>query len=76
MNKEETKKDFNRYIIEKYGAKGRRAIRFSSRLNELDILLGVKSASKLDEEDKKYLSKEQLEELEKLKIKELKIKEK
>lgn len=57
--------EFCEYISKKYGAKGRRAIRFSSRIDEFDILLGLKIASKFDEEDKSYLSDKQLEELEK-----------
>lgn len=65
MNKE-LKDDFREYMMEKYGAKGRRSIRFTSRLDELDILLGVKNAPDFDEDDKKFLNKEQLEELEKL----------
>lgn len=58
--------EFYQYITRKYGAKGRRAIRFSSRSDELDTLLGVKYASKFDEEDMSYLDDEQLRELEKL----------
>lgn len=58
--------DFREYVSEKYGAKGRRSIRFCSRLDELDILLGVKDAPDFDENDKKFLNQEQLEELENL----------
>jgi hypothetical protein len=64
----ELKEGFVQYMNEKYGAKGRRSIKFAGRLNELDILLGVKDASEFDEDDKKFLNKEQLEELEKLRI--------
>lgn len=59
--------NFNQYMSGKYGAKGRRSIRFASRLDELDILLGVKDISEIDEEDIEYLSEKQLEELEKMK---------
>jgi len=62
----ELKDDFREYISERYGAKGRRSIRFCDRLDELDILLGVKDAPDFDEKDKKFLNQEQLEELEKL----------
>lgn len=65
MNKE-LKDDFREYMTRKYGAKGRRSIRFTGRLDELDILLGVKDAPEFDEDDKKFLNQEQLEELEKL----------
>ncbi len=59
-------KDFEQYMSDKYGAKGRRSIRFSGRLDELDILLGVKDAQDFDDDDKKFLNDAQLEELEKL----------
>ncbi len=65
MNKGITE-DFMRYMSERYGAKGRRSIRFSGRSNELDILLGMKNAQDMDDEDKKYLDNDQLEELGKL----------
>lgn len=68
MNKE-LKEDFRQYVAEKYGAKGKRSIRFSSRLDELDILLGIKDAPDFNDDDKKFLNKEQLEELEKLRLK-------
>ncbi len=58
-------KEFYEYISKKYGAKGRRAIRFSARIDRFEILLGLKNASKFDEEDKSHLSGKQLEELEK-----------
>ena len=58
--------DFTQYITEKYGAKGRRSIRFADRIDRLDILLGVKDATDFNEEDKKFLSQEQLDELERL----------
>jgi hypothetical protein len=58
--------DFVKYMTEKYGAKGRRSIRFADRIDRLDILLGVKDATDFDEEDKKFLSQEQLDELERL----------
>jgi len=65
---EERKKlsGFNEYILKKYKEKGRRAIRFSQGVDELDILLGIKKALKFDDEDKKYLIESQLKELEKL----------
>jgi len=65
VNKE-LKDDFREYMSKKYGAKGRRSIRFCDRLDELDILLGVKGAPDFDEKDKKFLNQGQLEELEKL----------
>jgi hypothetical protein len=65
MNKVLTE-DFVQYMTKKYGAKGRRSIRFADRINELDILLGVKDSTDFDEDDKKFLSREQLDELEKL----------
>lgn len=58
--------DFTQYMTEKYGAKGRRSIRFAGRIDRLDILLGVKDATDFDDEDKKFLSQEQLDELERL----------
>lgn len=58
--------DFIHYMTKKYGAKGRRSIRFADRIDVLDILLGVKDATDFDEEDKKFLSQAQLDELEKL----------
>jgi hypothetical protein len=58
--------DFVQYMTEKYGAKGRRAIRFADRIDVLDILLGVKNSTDFDEDDKKFLSQEQLDELERL----------
>ena len=58
--------DFTQYMTKKYGAKGRRSIRFADRIDVLDILLGVKSATDFDEDDKKFLSQEQLDELERL----------
>lgn len=65
---EERKKSrgFNEYILKKYKVKGKRAIRFSEGLDELDILLGIKKALKFDDEDKKYLTESQLKELEKI----------
>lgn len=60
------KENFAQYMSVKYGAKGRRSIRFCDRFDELDILLGVKDAQDFDEDDKKFLNKGQLEELEKL----------
>lgn len=65
---EERKKSngFNEYILKKYKEKGKRAIRFSEGLDELDILLGIKKALKFDDEDKKYLIESQLKELEKI----------
>jgi hypothetical protein len=65
MNKVLTE-EFVQYMTRKYGAKGRRSIRFADRINELDILLGVKNSIDLDDEDKKFLSQEQLGELERL----------
>jgi hypothetical protein len=65
MNKVLTE-DFMQYITKKYGAKGRRSIRFADRIDELDILLGVKDSIDFDEDDKKFLSQTQLDELEKL----------
>lgn len=65
VGKDNIIKEFYDYVSKKYGAKGRRAIRFSSRYDEFDILLGLKNASKFDEEDRSYLSEKQLEELEK-----------
>ena len=61
--------DFSKFISDRYGAKGRRSIMFAPRLGELDILLGIKDVSQIDEEDKKYLDDEQLKELERLKEK-------
>lgn len=58
--------DFVLYMTEKYGAKGRRSIRFAGRIDKLDVLLGVKSSTDLDDDDKKFLSHEQLDELERL----------
>ncbi len=58
--------DFVQYMTKKYGAKGRRSIRFADRIDELDILLGVKESTDFDEDDKKFLSHVQLNELEKL----------
>ena len=58
--------DFTQYMTEKYGAKGRRSIRFADRIDRLDILLGVKDATDFNDEDKKFLSQYQLDELEKL----------
>jgi hypothetical protein len=68
------KENFVQYMTEKYGAKGRRSIRFADRLDEVDILLGGKDATDFDEEDKKFLSQEQLDELERLgnKLKDMK----
>jgi hypothetical protein len=60
------KEDFVQYMTKKYGAKGRRSIRFADRVDEVDILLGVKDATDFDEEDKKFLSQEQLDEIERL----------
>ena len=65
MNKVLTE-DFVQYMTKKYGAKGRRSIRFADRMDELDILLGVKDSTDFDEDDKKFLSNVQLDELEKL----------
>lgn len=65
MNKVLTE-DFAQYMTEKYGAKGRRSIRFADRIDRLDILLGVKNATDFNEDDKKFLSQEQLDELERL----------
>jgi hypothetical protein len=58
--------DFVQYITKKYGPKGRRSIRFADRIDELDILLGVKNSIDFDEDDKKFLNQAQLNELEKL----------
>ena len=58
--------DFREYMSDRYGAKGRRSIRYSGRIDELDILLGVRDAQDFDDKDKKFLNKGQLEELEKL----------
>ncbi len=58
--------NFRQYVSTRYGAKGRRSIRFSSRQDELEILLGVRDAPDFDDEDKQFLSSGQLEELEKL----------
>lgn len=66
MTNNRLKEKFIRYVSEKYGAKGRRSIRFSGRSVELDILLGIKDAQDIDDEDKKYLDSGQLEELRKL----------
>lgn len=73
MNKE-LKEDFMLYVTKKYGAKGRRSIRFAGRIDELDILLGMKDATDFDEEDKKFLSQAQLDDLEGLsnKLKDMK----
>ncbi len=58
--------EFKEYMSRRYGAKGRRSIRFCCRPSELDILLGVRDAPDFDDEDKKYLNNEQLDELGKL----------
>jgi hypothetical protein len=62
---EERKKwnGFNQYILKRYREKGIIAIKSSQGLDELDILLGIKTSSKFDDEDKKYLSEGQLKEL-------------
>ena len=57
---------FREYMSSRYGAKGRRSIMYAGRIDELDILLGVKDATDFDDEDKKFLSQGQLDELEKL----------
>ncbi len=56
-------KGFNEYILKKYKEKGIRAVRYSEGIDELDILLGIKKSSKFDDEDKKYLTEEQIKEL-------------
>lgn len=58
--------DFVQYMTKKYGAKGRRSIRFADRIDELDILLGVKDSTDFDLDDKRFLNREQLDELERL----------
>lgn len=66
LEKRKMLKNFNEYILKRYKEKGRRAIRFSEGLDELDILLGIKKSSRFDDEDKKYLTEGQLKELDKL----------
>lgn len=60
------KDDFIQYMSDRYGAKGRRSIRYCSRTDELDILLGIKDAPDFDDKDKKFLNSAQMEELKKL----------
>jgi hypothetical protein len=71
---EERKKwnGFNRYILKRYGEIGADIIKSSEGLDELDILLAIKSAfhqswcarsSKFDNEDKRHLTEGQSKEL-------------
>lgn len=67
---EERKKlsGFKEYILNRYKERGKRALRSSQGLDELDTLLAIKRSSKFDEEDEKYLNKSQLKELERLRL--------